>query len=38
MESDQKFMAMIRDNNYKCDIDFIQQFNKQAVNMKRLTF
>ncbi len=25
-------------HNYKCDIDFIQQFNKQEVNMKRLTF
>ncbi len=25
-------------HNYKCDTDFIQQFNKQEVHMKRLTF
>ncbi len=25
-------------HDYKCDIDFIQQFNKQYVNIKRLTF
>ncbi len=25
-------------HNYKRDIDFKQQFNKQEVNMKRLTF
>ncbi len=25
-------------HDYKCDIEFIQQFNKQEVNIKRLMF